>query len=71
MQPPDPGPLTPTGSRVKDASAGTAMAMRFLKSAAALAVARMVYDQARKPENQAKVRAAVEKARESARSRRR
>jgi hypothetical protein len=42
----------------------------MFKSAAALALARMVYEQARKPENQAKVRAAVDRARESARNRR-
>lgn len=44
--------------------------MKMIRSAAALALARMVYEQARKPENQAKLRAAVEKARESARTRR-
>jgi hypothetical protein len=44
--------------------------MKVLRKAAALAVAKMLYDQARKPENQAKLRSAVDRARESARSRR-
>ena len=43
--------------------------MNILKSAAAVAVARKVYDQARKPENQARLRSAVDKAREAARGR--
>jgi hypothetical protein len=43
--------------------------MNLFRSAAAFAVAKKVYDQARKPENQARLKSAVDKARESARSR--
>jgi hypothetical protein len=38
--------------------------MRLLRSAAAMGIAKVVYDQARKPENQARLRALVEKAKE-------
>jgi hypothetical protein len=37
--------------------------MRLLRSAAAIALAKAVYDQARKPENQARIKAAVDSAR--------
>jgi hypothetical protein len=37
--------------------------MRLIRSAAAMAIAKRIYDEARKPENQAKIRAAVERAR--------
>ena len=43
--------------------------MKLMRGAAALSAAKMVYDQARKPENQAKLKSAVAKAKES-RSRR-
>jgi hypothetical protein len=39
--------------------------MRLLRSAGAIGIAKVIYDQARKPENQARLRALVEKARES------
>jgi hypothetical protein len=45
--------------------------MKLVKGAAALGAAKLIYDQARKPENQAKVKSAVAKAKESRRSRRR
>ncbi|WP_167305893.1 hypothetical protein [Nocardioides euryhalodurans] len=44
--------------------------MKLLRGAAALSAAKMVYDQARKPENQARLKAAVAKARESRTGRR-
>jgi PHD/YefM family antitoxin component YafN of YafNO toxin-antitoxin module len=43
--------------------------MKMLRSAAAVALARMVYEQARKPENQAKLRAAMERARQATQNR--
>ncbi len=43
--------------------------MKLVRGAAALGAAKMVFDQARKPENQAKVKAAVAKAKESRSSR--
>ena len=36
--------------------------MKIMRSAALLGVAKKLYDESRKPENQAKIRAAVEKA---------
>lgn len=39
--------------------------MKLMRGAAALGAAKMVYDQARKPENQAKLKSAVAKAKES------
>ena len=42
--------------------------MKLMRGAAAFGAAKMVYDQARKPENQAKLRSAVEKVRESRRT---
>ena len=44
--------------------------MKLMRSAAALGAAKVVYDQARKPENQAKLKSAVAKAKESRASRR-
>jgi hypothetical protein len=44
--------------------------MKLVRGAAALGAAKMVFDQARKPENQARVKAAVAKAKESRSSRR-
>jgi hypothetical protein len=43
--------------------------MKLVRGAAALGAAKMVFDQARKPENQARVKAAVAKAKESRSSR--
>jgi len=37
--------------------------MRLLRGASAIGIARLIYTQARKPENQARIKAAVEKAR--------
>jgi len=37
--------------------------MRLLRGAGAFGVAKMIYDQARKPQNQARIKAVVEKAR--------
>ena len=39
--------------------------MKLMRGAAALSAAKMVYDQARKPENQAKLKSAVAKAKEA------
>jgi len=44
--------------------------MKLVRGAAALGAAKMVYDQARKPENQARLRSAVAKAKASRKSRR-
>ena len=44
--------------------------MKLVRGAAALGAAKMVYDQARKPENQARLKSAVAKARESRKGRR-
>ena len=38
------------------------MRMKLLRSAAALGIAKKVYTEARKPENQAKIKSAVDKA---------
>lgn len=46
-------------------SVGYDVPMKLMRGAAALGAAKMVYDQARKPENQAKLRSAVAKAKES------
>jgi|GEM_PF-5722481 len=43
--------------------------MKLMRGAAALGAAKVVYDQARKPENQAKLKAAVEKAKQSRKGR--
>jgi hypothetical protein len=37
--------------------------MKLLRGAAAIGIAKKVYDEARKPHNQAKIKSAVEKAR--------
>ena len=39
--------------------------MKLMRGAAALGAAKVVYDQARKPENQAKLKAAVDRAKAS------
>jgi hypothetical protein len=39
--------------------------MKLLRSAAVIGVAKSVYDQARKPENQARIKQAVDKVRKS------
>jgi hypothetical protein len=39
--------------------------MKLMRGAAALSAAKMVYDQARKPENQVRIKSAVAKARAS------
>ena len=57
-------------SCVPDGPFGYAVPMKLMKGAAAIGAAKMVYDQARKPENQAKLKSAVAKARESRRGRR-
>jgi hypothetical protein len=44
--------------------------MKLMRGAAALGAAKMIYDQARKPENQAKLKSAVAKAKQSRNSRR-
>lgn len=49
---------------------GYLLRMKLVKGAAALGAAKLVYDQARKPENQAKLKSAVAKAKASRRSRR-
>jgi len=44
--------------------------MRLMRSAAAIGIAKKIYDEARKPENQRRIKAAVEKARQSRAARR-
>jgi hypothetical protein len=44
--------------------------MKLLRGAAAFSAVKMVYDQARKPENKAKLKSAVAKVKESRNSRR-
>jgi hypothetical protein len=44
--------------------------MKLVRGAAALGAAKVVYDQARKPENQAKLKSAVAKAKASRKGRR-
>lgn len=44
--------------------------MKLVKGAAALGAAKMLYEQARKPENQAKLKSALARAKESRRGRR-
>jgi hypothetical protein len=39
------------------------MSMKLLRSAAALGIAKKVYDEARKPQNQARIKSAVARAR--------
>lgn len=55
---------------MKDRSGGYALAMKLVRGAAALGAAKMVYDQARKPENKARLKSAVAKVRESRKGRR-
>ena len=43
--------------------------MKILRSAALLGVAKKVYDESRKPENQAKIKAAMERAKDRGRRR--
>lgn len=50
---------------MKPGGLGTAILMKLMRGAAALGAAKMVYDQARKPENQARLKAAVAKAKQS------
>ena len=52
-----------------DSQLGYGVPMKFMRGAAVLSAAKMVYDQARKPENQARLKSAVAKARESRRGR--
>ena len=59
------------GIACKRLAGGYAVPMKLVRGAAALGAAKMVYDQARKPENQAKLKSAVAKAKESRGSRRR
>jgi hypothetical protein len=53
------------GSRggVKAPDGGYRWRMKLLRSAAALGIAKKVYDEARKPHNQAKIKSAVDRAR--------
>lgn len=44
--------------------------MKLMRGAAALSAAKVVYDQARKPENQAKLKSAVDRAKKSRAGRR-
>jgi hypothetical protein len=45
--------------------------MKLIRGAAALSIAKKVYDEARKPANQARIKSAVERARSRGKSRRR
>ena len=42
---------------------GYGQTMKLIRSAAALSIAKKVYDEARKPKNQAKIKSAVDRAR--------
>jgi hypothetical protein len=48
---------------VRTGAAGYVRLMKLLRSAAVLAIAKKVYDEARKPQNQARIKAAVDRAR--------
>ena len=55
---------TPTPTDPSEAAAaGYGRDMKLLRSAAVLSVAKKAYTEARKPENQARIKSAVEKAR--------
>lgn len=66
--------MTPTGGRSqtsKHRTAGNVVTMKLMRTAAVAAVAKKVYDEARKPHNQVKIRQATEKVRQQMQSRRR
>jgi hypothetical protein len=48
---------------VKARDGGYRWRMKLLRSAAALGIAKKLYDEARKPHNQAKIKSAVDRAR--------
>jgi hypothetical protein len=62
----------PASARVGQVSRGYGPAMKLLRSAAAIGIAKKVYDEARKPENQRRMKdaAASLRARQQARKRR-
>ena len=53
----------PTGRASEEPARGYGNRMKLLRSAAVLSVAKKAYTEARKPENEARIKAAVEKAR--------
>ena len=48
---------------MRDGGAGYRRRMKLLRGAAAVGIAKKVYDEARKPQNQARIKSAVAKAR--------
>ena len=48
---------------METANAGYSGLMKLIRSAAAIAIARRLYEEARKPQNQAKLKAALDRAR--------
>ena len=46
---------------MKTAHRGTARGMRIMRSVAAIGIAKKLYDESRKPENQRKIQEAVDK----------
>jgi hypothetical protein len=52
------------------ALAGYRAGMKLMRSAAAIGIAKKVYDEARKPQNQAKIRSAVDRMRSRKKPRR-
>ena len=57
-----PGPRRPALTGVPWAPSGYPAPMKLLRGVAVAGIAKKVYDEARKPHNQAKIRSAVEKA---------
>jgi len=58
------------GSTCAGGSRGYRRWMKLIRSAAALGVAKKLYDEARKPKNQAKIKSAVDRARSRKKPRR-
>ena len=48
---------------MKAPSGGYRLSMKLIRSAAALAIAKKVYDEASKPQNKAKIKSAIDRAR--------
>jgi len=60
---------TELGTGLELGTAGYSGPMKLIRSAAAIAIARRLYEEARKPQNQAKLKAAVDRARSKNKSR--
>lgn len=55
---------SPAGTLTTNRSRGYRGLMKLMRAATMIGIAKKVYDEARKPENQAKIKAAVERYRE-------